>query len=40
MYLGIMKFYYMVNLYLYIYIYNNDMYLFVNYKCIFNMLDL
>lgn len=38
MYSGIMKFYHMVNPYLYIH--KNDTYLFANYKCILNMLDL
>lgn len=40
MYSGIMKFYHMVNPYLYIHIHQNDTYLFANYKCILNMLDL
>lgn len=40
MYSGIMKFYHMVNPYLYINIHKNDTYLFANYKCILNMLDL
>lgn len=40
MYSGIMKFYHMVNPYLYIHIHKNDTYLFANYKCILNMLDL
>lgn len=39
-YTGIMRFYHMVNPYLYIHIHKNDTYLFVNYKCILNMLDL